>query len=205
MMLATVIPCWEEAVMAMSGSCCTALLAVACLTLFTPAVSMAQDSIDPDTREVNSYVLTEGGLEKFAQATTNLGPVLEQIRGDCDDTDDDGDDVSLDGQAARISGIPAAAAAIESAGMPVREFVVFIWSMIQNGVAAWIVTQPGGELPPGVSMANVDFYRAHEAELQRLAQQVQAGDCENAGNHAEEDYPEDQDHPGEDHYDGEED
>jgi hypothetical protein len=59
-------------------------------------------------------------------------------------------------------------------------------------------------------MANVDFYRAHEAELQRLAQQVQAGDCENAADDTEEDYaedqdyPEDQDDPGEEQYDGEE-
>jgi hypothetical protein len=205
MMLATVVPCWEEAVVAMSRSYRIALLALAGLTLCLPAPSTAQDSADPDTREVNGYALTESGLTKFAQATTNLGPIAEQIRDDCDDSDEAGNDQSLDGQAARISGIPAAAAAIESAGMPVREYVVFIWSMIQNGVAAWILTQPGGELPPGVSMANVDFYRAHEAELQRLAQQVQAGDCESANDDTEEDYPGEQDSPGEEHYDGEQD
>jgi hypothetical protein len=205
MMLETVVPCWEEAVIAMSRSHRTALLAIACLSLLTPPILLAQDAPDADTREVNSYVLTDSGLEKFAQATANLGPIAEQLGAGCDDGDEAEYDTSLDGQAARISSIPAAAAAIESAGMPVREYVVFTWSMIQNGVAAWALTQPGGELPPGVSMANVDFYRAHEAELQGLAQQVQAGDCENAGDESAEDYPEDQDNPGEEHYDGEED
>ncbi len=35
-------------------------------------------------------------------------------------------------------------------------------------MAAWALTQPGGTLPPGVSKANVDFYRSHEQALKKL-------------------------------------
>ena len=60
---------------------------------------------------------------------------------------------------------PGAQAAIQSAGMTSREYVVFMFSMMQNGMAAWALSQPGGKLPPGVSQANVDFFRKHEAAM----------------------------------------
>ena len=181
-----------------------AFLAACCVTLLTPASSLAQDSVaqdspDPDTREVSSYVLTESGLAKFVQATTNLAPIAEQLAGDCDDSDEGENDLSLDGQAAFISGIPDAAAAIESAGMPVREFVVFSWAVIQNTVVAWMLTQSGGVPPPGVSMANIEFYRAHETELKRLPQLLQSEDCQNGEQSSNEQSSDEQSSEDEDH------
>jgi len=180
-----------------------AFLAACCVTLLTSASSMAQDSPDRDTSEISSYVLTESGMEKFAQATINLGPILDQLAGDCDDG---ASDQSLDGQTSFISAIPGAEAAIKSAGMPVREFVVFIWSTMQNGIAAWMLTQPDGKLPSGVSMANVDFYRAHEAELKRITQPLQSDNCEDDEQSSGDDqYTGDQGDAGEQDYAGEDD
>lgn len=193
-MFATVVPCCKEGIISVPCSLRAAFLAACCVTLLAPASSRAQDSLDPDTREVSSYVLTESGLAKFAQATTNLAPIAEQLADDCDDSDEGENDLSLDGQAAFISGIPGAAAAIESAGMPVREFVVFSWAVIQNTVVAWMLTQSGGVPPPGVSMANIEFYRAHEAELKRLPQLLQSDDCQSDEQSSEdEDYTGDED------------
>ena len=42
--------------------------------------------------------------------------------------------------------------------------------MVQNGMAAWAVSQPGGKLPPGVSQANVDFYKKHEARFAAIGE-----------------------------------
>ena len=184
----------------MSRSIHTALLIACCIILLTSEDSIAQDPLDADTREVSSYVLTESGMEKFAQAGENLGPIAKQLAGDCDGSDNGENDMSLDGQAAHIGNIPGAAAAIESAGMPVREFMVFSWSMIQSGIAAWVLTQSGGELPSGVSMANVEFYRSHEAELKQLSQQMQSDDCRSEDEEYSEDgeYIEDQDYAEED-------
>lgn len=171
-----------------------AFLAACCVTVLAPASACAQDSLDPDTREVSSYVMTESGLARFVQATTNLGTMAEQLAGDCDNSDEGENDLSLDGQAAFISSIPGAAAAIESAGMPVREFVVFSWAVIQNTVVAWMLTQSGGVPPTGVSMANIEFYRTHEAELKRLPQLLQSDDCQNGEQSSEdEDYTGDED------------
>jgi hypothetical protein len=85
---------------------------------------------------------------------------------------------------AKLNASPGAKAAIQSAGMTTREYVVFSWSLLQTGLAAWAVDQPGGKLPPGASKANVDFYKKNEAALQQL--EGAGGDCEDDRNEDDE-------------------
>jgi hypothetical protein len=142
-----------------------ALLGVVALAL--AGVAAADDN---DKREISSYVMTEAGLARFKQATSNLSAVP----GACartddleDDDDDDSASQSLDQMVAKLDAVPGAKAAIQSAGMTTREYVVFMWSLMQTGMSAWAQDQ-GGKLPPGVSQANVDFYRKHEAEMKSI-------------------------------------
>ncbi len=139
-------------------------VAAASIALATPAIAATSDK---DVREISSYVLTEAGLAKFADATQKLAA----IPGACTGQDDDGSDSqSLDQMTAKLNAVPGAQAAIQSAGMTTREYVVFMWSMLQNGMAAWALSQPGGKLPPGTSQANVDFYKKHEAQMAALGE-----------------------------------
>ena len=46
-------------------------------------------------------------------------------------------------------------------------------------MAALALEQPGGKVPPGVKMANVNFYRSHEAELTKLGELSTQADCDN--------------------------
>ena len=62
--------------------------------------------------------------------------------------------------------------------MTPREYLVFTFSLFQSGMAAWALSQPGGTLPPGVSKANVDFYRSHEQALKKLAPQQGSDNCD---------------------------
>ena len=151
------------------------------LTAALPVASSAQGPPDRDTQEINAYVLTEPALAKYAQATRALGAASKRLSGNCDD-DDDGAK-SLDALVARINAVPEAKSAIQSAGMTAREYVVFSFSLFQSGMAAWGLSQPGGKLPPGVSKANVDFYRAHEAAIEKLGKPVltDCGTAEHAG------------------------
>ena len=157
----------------------TVLLMVLAVALFAPPASVAQGFPDRDTREIGSYVLTEAGLAKYTRATQNLGAIEKKLAGDCDDEEESPQ--SLDESVAQMNAIPEARAAITSAGMTTREYIVFTWSLFQNGMAAWTLSQPGGSLPPGTSMANVDFYRAHEAALQKLSQETVSDACEDDG------------------------
>lgn len=154
--------------------------------LLASAFSVAQEFSESDTHEIASYVLNEAGLAKYTEATRNLGEITGQLPDYCDD--DEGMQ-SLDDGAARLNAIPDVRAAIESAGMTAREYVVFSLSLFQNGMAAWVLSQPGGTLPPDTSMANVEFFRAHEATLQELGNLTQSDDCDDA--YEEDDYDDD--------------
>lgn len=134
-----------------------ALLALAAVPAFSQA--------DRDAQEISRYTLTEAGLAKYAAATQNLEKAGESSPTKCDDDSDSPS--SLDKFVAKIDATPKAKAAIQSAGMSTREYVVFSMSLLQTGLAAWGVEQ-GAKLPPNVSKANVDFYKAHKSALEKM-------------------------------------
>jgi hypothetical protein len=150
---------------------------IAVLALAVPGAAMAQGTADRDAKEVSSYRLTDAGLAKFEKATSNLGALPPDAMGKCSDDDSSGDSTSLDQVAAKLNAHPAARSAIESAGMTTREYAVFSLAVFQAGMASWGLNQPGGKLPPGVSMDNVNFYRQHEAALNKLGQHNKADPC----------------------------
>lgn len=155
----------------------------AAVILLTPVVSVAQGSADRDSREISAYVLSEAALAKFTRASANLGGLAKQVNANCDDSDSA---KTLDESVARINAVPGAQSAIQSAGMTTREYLVFSFSLFQSGMAAWALSQPGGTLPPGVSKANVDFYRSHEQALQKLAPQEDSDPCSDRDDDEEE-------------------
>jgi hypothetical protein len=164
-------PAPEEPEMKKLRALPAALFALSSLLLAAPAIC-AEQLPDADTREVQAYVLTEPALAKYMQATRGLKGIK---LGECDD-EEDADSISE--AAAKIDAVPAAKSAVQGAGMTSREYVVFAFSLVQNGAAAYLLQTPGGKLPAGVSMANVDFYRKHSAELEQLAQETEDESCE---------------------------
>lgn len=150
------------------------LFAVLTLALMLPAPSQAQ--VDRDTQEINSYVLTDAGLARYSKAIAALGSIAKKMSGDCED-DDDGDAQSIDQIVAKLNAKPGVKAALQSAGMTPREYIVFSMSVFQAGFASWGLSQAGGKLPPGVSMANVNFYRKNEAATAKLAKSAESDDC----------------------------
>lgn len=151
------------------------LPAIAALALMLPAPSQAQ--VDRDTQEINGYVLTDAGLARYTKAAQALGALRKQMSGDCDDDSDDDNPKSIDQMVAKFNSNPGAKAALQSAGMTTREYIVFSMSIFQTGLASWGLSQPGGKLPPGVAMANVNFYRKNEAAMARLGEASESNDC----------------------------
>jgi hypothetical protein len=144
--------------------------------LLTPMAVDAQDLADRDAKEVTEYVLTDAALAKYTQAVGKLQPLMGQLSQDCDGEDGP---KSLNDAAKRMDQVSGAKPALKAAGMTSREYLVFSWSVFQNGMAAWALDQPGAKMPPGVKMANVNFYRAHEAELKKLGEVAKQAECDN--------------------------
>jgi hypothetical protein len=146
------------------------LLSVLTLALLLPPLAIANDE-----QEIQNYALTDAALAKYSAATRKLA----ELPPDAAACEDDGDDLqSIDDAAAKLNASPAAKAALQSAGLTAREYVVFTFSLLQTGLGAWAADQPGGKLPPGTSKANVDFYRKHQADLKKLETVRQGDDCD---------------------------
>jgi hypothetical protein len=165
--------------MTVTVKACTMTLTgtVACtLALLAPLVAGAQNLTDRDAKEVADYVLTDAVLKKYTQAVRNLQPLMGQLPQECDG---DENPKSLNDMAVQMDRVPQVKSALKGAGMTSREYLLFSFSVFQNGMAAWALDQPGGKLPPGVKMANVNFYRAHEAEMKKLGELTKPADCDN--------------------------
>lgn len=148
--------------------------AIAALPLMLPASAQAQ--VPRDTQEINSYVLTDAGFARYTKAAQALGALRKQLSADCDD--DSGDNPkSLDQIVAKFNSVPGVKAALQGAGMTTREYIVFSMSIFQTGMASWGLSQPGGKLLPGISMANVNFYRKNEASMSRLGTDSESDEC----------------------------
>lgn len=154
----------------------TALAVAIALALLGPVAIEAQNVADGDTKEVADYVLTEAALAKYRQAVAKLQPLMGQLSQDCDREEGS---TSLNDMATRMDGVPGVKPALKAAGMTSREYLVFSWSVFQSGMAVLAAQQSGGKLPPGVKMANVNFYRSHEAELTKLGELSKQADCDN--------------------------
>jgi hypothetical protein len=146
------------------------------LILLAPLVIEAQILADGDAKEIADYMLTEPALAKYTQAVHKLQPLMAQLPQDCDHEEGS---TSLNDMATRMDEVPGVKPALKAAGMTSREYLVFSWSVFQSGMAVLAVQQPGGKLSPGVKMANVNFYRTHEAELTTLGELTTHADCDN--------------------------
>lgn len=112
------------------------LLTVVAAALFLPGFTSAQDG---GTQEVTSYVLTDAGLARYTQATRNITALPAQPSNDCDE-EHSPDSQSLDQVVAKLNATPGVRAAIQSAGMTTREYVVFSMSVFHNEMAAWALS-----------------------------------------------------------------
>jgi hypothetical protein len=156
---------------------------VAAFAVLLGSSGWAQGSGQGDAKEIGSYRLTEAGLAKFNQATRNLEPLEKRAASECggDDGGDDGNGQTIDQVVARLNAKPGVQQAVRSAGMTTREYVVFAMAVFQAGLASWALSQPGGKLPPDVLMDNVNFYRKHEASMQKAGQTKPSQSCDQDG------------------------
>jgi hypothetical protein len=150
-------------------------LAFPCLLATTAA---AQKPADKDLQAISAYTFTLPKYKQLMTAMINLGKAAQQNPAMADALEMSGDQ-TLDQMVARYSAVPAVKKAIADAGLSPREFAVAQGAMIQAGMSYGIMKQY--KLSPdsvskstGVSKANLEFFRANEAELERMGKEMEA-------------------------------
>ena len=163
-------------------------LILSCL-MAAPSVSLAQ--ANSDLREISAYTLTMPKYKQLINAMLNLGKAA-QAEPSVGGALEGSGNLTLDQATARLGAVPAAKRAVTSAGLTPREFMVAQGAMLQAGMSYGIMKQY--KLSPdsvskstGVSKANLEFFRANEAEIERLGKQMESmGPRESAASEHEE-------------------
>ncbi len=126
-----------------------------------------------DDPALASYRLTSANLAKFLAASQALN-ALEGENFDIEDRFEDADPEDLDiGEiAAAFDSEPRVKGAINGAGMSSREYVTFLFSMLQAMFGS-LAVQLGGEealadMPNGVLKQNIQFFLEHQDEFEEL-------------------------------------
>ena len=148
------------------------VLAAAALTCLAPRLAAQSDE-----ETLARYRLTEAALVKFTQASRNFIAAANADSTRREGQDEDESPKSIAAVAALYDRHPALKEAITSAGMTTGEYTTFMMSMFQAGMAAWLVQQQQGKfdkVPAGIPHENIRFYQRHQAELQRIGDELRA-------------------------------
>ena len=124
-----------------------------------------------DAAALKRYPLTMDKLRRANEVMIEYDR-MERTRDDL--ADDDGETQSIDGMVARINAVPEARAILKKHGLTTRDYVLTLLAST-HAAAAGFIEESGGQ-PTGipVSRGQVEFYKAHKAEIDKLNSQRKA-------------------------------
>jgi hypothetical protein len=153
------------------------VLALALPGLFA-STAAAQKAGDKDLKEISAYTWTMPKFKQLMTAIANLGkaakddPKMGGALGDAGN-------LTIDQAAARYGAVPPVKRALADAGMSPREFAVAQGAWLQSAMSYGVMKQykltaDSVSKTTGVSKANLEFFRANEAEIDRMGKELQA-------------------------------
>ena len=147
---------------------CVLASIVAILATGTDLRAQGDGLSEKDQSELRGVVLTLESLTKLVKTQEAYVKLLRtdaQFRARMKEPGDDGDSkYSIDGVAALFEKLPPKAkAAITSQGLTPRQYAVLTMAALVNGIAyaGSGTSRKDGPLPPGATMANIEFVRKH--------------------------------------------
>jgi hypothetical protein len=142
------------------------------------STASAQNKGDKDLKAISGYTLSMPKYKQMTTAMLNLGKAAQKDPGISGALESSGE-ATLDQMIARLNAVPQARKAIADAGLSTREFALIMMSSLQAGMSYGLMKQL--HLTPdsvakttGVSKANLEFFRANEAELEQMRQTMEA-------------------------------
>jgi hypothetical protein len=138
-----------------------------------PAATVAAaPASESDAGSIDTFDLTMDNVERMMAAQVALGAAVK-----ADPSLDPAMNISEENDAqyvARLESTPALRAAIEKSGMSVRDYAYTSQSLVATMMAVGAV-QAGQlkEIPEGVNPRNVEFVKAHSAEIEAKMKALQ--------------------------------
>ena len=152
------------------------LLALALAWVWT-STAVAQKPGDKDLKEISAHTWTMPKAKKLMAAMLNLGMAAKNNPTLVETMEGSGN-LTLDQTAARFDAVPPAKRVLADAGLTSREFAVAQGSWFQSAMSYSVMKQyklsaDSVSKTTGVNKANLEFFRAHEAEIDQMNKEMQ--------------------------------
>lgn len=150
-------------------------IGLALVALAAPATH-GQKPLTGDAALLARYRLTEGTFKKYVQVNKALvalakDPAMQRYAAE---HENDKAPETIAEMAAQFDAVPPLKKAIHDAGLTSREFALFSMSLLQAGMALGVLESGATKLPEGTPKENVDFVRAHRAEIEQIQRELSA-------------------------------
>jgi len=137
----------------------------------TDPIASHRAQVEADIALINSYRLTDATLSRYIAAARGFTGVQRIFSDTLFRRGAPGP--TIDDLAGILERNHATRSALANAGITSREFVTFIFTLFQAGMAAWLVEQHGWDkLPPEIARDNVVFYQLHKTQLDSLTAEL---------------------------------
>jgi len=142
--------------------------------LIASPVAGQRPAADPDERALAAYRLNDATLNRFIAASRAMAAAARpRVDTVAEEDEDEADSKTIADIAAFYDAQPPFRQALARAGLTSREYVTFMLTLFQAGMAAWLVEQHGWDkLPPEIARENVVFYQRHKAQLDSLTAEL---------------------------------
>lgn len=139
----------------------------------TASVSAPATGVD-DTTTLASYTLDMNKIDKLTTFMRNAAAYRKAHPGEDIGVSLDGTD-NLNVSVRKIESNPTAKELLEKSRLTAREYVLIISSYLGAGMTvSMLEANPNATIPSGVNPRNVDFLRAHKAELEQVKKEMEA-------------------------------
>ena len=160
------------------AACSRATLVALALPCMLTSTVAAQKAGDKDLKEISAYTWTMPKFKQLMAAMANLGKAA-QADSKMGETLEGSGNLTIDQAAARYGSVPPVKRALADAGMSPREFAVAQGAWLQSAMSYGVMKQyklsaDSVSKATGVSKANLEFFRANEAEIDRMGKEMQA-------------------------------
>jgi hypothetical protein len=137
-----------------------------------PATSSAPDVSEPSANDISNYKLDMDKMTKYANAMKGFGALghkdstaLEAISTDANE--------NMAQSIAKIEASPIAMNVLRNAGLSAKDFVWITAAWLQAGMTQGMLESvKGAKLPDGQNAQNIEFLKAHKAELDAMTKEM---------------------------------
>ncbi|MEO8194319.1 MAG: hypothetical protein ABI681_10760 [Gemmatimonadales bacterium] len=132
-----------------------------------PAPSASAPAGDPTAADISRYELTMDKMRRWTGAMKEMakaeGANAQAVEGINMGTD------PLALSVSKMEATPVVKNALDKAGLSARDYLMIMSAYLQAGMTdAMLKANPQAKVPEGQSTKNVEFVRAHRAELEQL-------------------------------------